>query len=274
MSGMMRLIRPDEINAYVKQVTRNNKGLILLYKDSRYDMAVLDEMYGPMGWQVSYSEVKGSLYCTIGVFDPQRSQWVEKTSNGMESDIEAQKGEASDALKRAGFLWGIGRELYTAPTIFIDLNPDEVDTCNGKQRLKLGVTFNVSEIGYDEKRSIDRLTIVDRYGKQRFHWEAGRVSKPRPVQQNAQPVQSNPQPVQNAQQLDAPSMFSPIRPFDPLKAKEQIDMQVGLDKSREIFNSLGISTPRHLQYMAEDTYLKALSMAEQWWRDSLPKETA
>lgn len=267
---MMRLIRPDEINAYVKQVTRNNKGLILLYKDSRYDMAVLDEMYGPMGWQVSYSEVKGSLYCTIGVFDPQRSQWVEKTSNGMESDIEAQKGEASDALKRAGFLWGIGRELYTAPTIFVDLNPDEVDEYNGKPKLKLGVTFNVSEIDYDEKRSISKLTIVDRYGKQRFHWEAGRVSKPR---QQSQPMQSNPQPTQPTPQ-PAPSMFSPIRPFDPLKAKEQIDMQVGLDKSREIFNSLGISTPRHLQYMAEDTYLKALSMAEQWWRDSLPKETA
>ncbi len=269
---MMRLIRPDEINAYVKQVTRNNKGLILLYKDSRYDMAILDELYGPFGWQVSYSEVKGSLYCTIGVFDPQRSQWVEKTSNGMESDIEAQKGEASDALKRAGFLWGIGRELYTAPTIFVDLNADEVDEYNGKKRLKLGVTFNVSEIDYDDKRNISRLTIVDRSGRQRFHWEAGRAAKPRTVQQSQ--VQ-NPQPIQNAvQQVEAPSMFSPIRPFDPLKAKEQIDMQVGLDKSREIFNSLGISTPRHLQYMAEDTYLKALSMAEQWWRDSLPKETA
>lgn len=282
MSGMMRLIRPDEINAYVKQVTKNNKGLILLYKDSRYDMAVLDEMYGPMGWQVSYSEVKGSLYCTIGVFDPQRSQWVEKTSNGMESDIEAQKGEASDALKRAGFLWGIGRELYTAPTIFIDLNPDEVDTYNGKQRLKLGVTFNVSEIGYDDKRSIDRLTIVDRYGKQRFHWEAGRVSKPRQrSQQNQQnqPMQSNPQPIPPTQPTPptpqpAPSMFSPIRPFDPLKAKEQIDMQVGLDKSREIFNSFGFTTKRQLEDMSEETYLKALSIAEQWWRDSLPKETA
>lgn len=179
----IRLIEPCEINAYVKQVITNNKGehkgLILLYKDSRYDMAVLDEIYGPMGWQVSYSEVKGSLYCTIGVFDPQRSQWVEKTSNGMESDIEAQKGEASDAFKRAGFLWGIGRELYTTPLIFVDLTAEEVYAGkDGKMKLKPSVVFSVKEIGYDEKRSISMITITDRRGIQRFHWEAGRVSKP------------------------------------------------------------------------------------------------
>lgn len=251
---MARLIAADEINAYVKQVTSSRKGLILLYKDARYDMAVLDEEYGQYNWQVSYEEVKGALYCTLSIWDAGKGCWVSKTSNGTESDMEAQKGEASDALKRAGFLWGIGRELYTAPTIFVSLRDDEIDEYNGKRRLKLGVTFHVSEIAFDDSRNITALTIVDGRGEQRFSWRSRTAKASAPKGFGSIPSEDG--------EGEPPSQFKPIRSFDPVKAKEHVTMKVGPERAKEIFASLGVKSIGDLKAMTEETYMKALSLAE------------
>lgn len=113
----MRPLRADEVECRVAQCSEKGASL-LLYKTSRTDMALLDEEYGPERWQCTYEEVKGVLNCSIGVFfDP--LGWVWKQAAGTPSNTEAEKGESSDALKRAGFLWGIGRELYTAPFIWV-----------------------------------------------------------------------------------------------------------------------------------------------------------
>lgn len=258
----MRLIRPNEINAYVKTV-KNGKGLILLYKDSRYDMSVLDEEFGTFGWETSYQEIKGTLYCTIRVWDASRAHWVEKTSNGVESDMEAQKGEASDALKRAGFLLGIGRELYTAPVIFVSLNQDEVDNYNGKERLKLGVTFNVSEIEYDECRNISRLVIVDRNGKQRFKWESGKpTTKTTTLAKKVEPKQEMPKE-------DFGSGFNPIPNFTPVDAWKHLISKVGLDEAKSIVAELGVHTQDDIKNMSEFIYHSALRQAEKRFYDSV-----
>ena len=80
-------------------------------------MEILDEAVGPMNWQVKYArDTKGVLQCSIGIRDEISGEWVwKKTSNGTESDYEKEKGEYSDAFKRAGFMWGIGRTLYNFP---------------------------------------------------------------------------------------------------------------------------------------------------------------
>lgn len=116
----MRALRPDEIE--VRVGTINKKGVtFLLYKNARVDMAILDEEFSPFGWQCRYEERKNIMYCSIGVYDPDKGEWVWKEDCGTESFTEKEKGEASDAFKRAGFKWGIGRELYTSPRIFLDL---------------------------------------------------------------------------------------------------------------------------------------------------------
>jgi hypothetical protein len=122
----------DQIDFKVAQVTQGKDGAvwasILAYKDARVDMQVLDEAVGQMNWQVQYQrDSKGVLQCSIGIwdFDSNKSQWVWKTSNGTESDYEAEKGEYSDAFKRAGFMWGIGRQLYDMPKIFVQLNEQD-----------------------------------------------------------------------------------------------------------------------------------------------------
>ena len=115
-----RDLTANEIEVRVSRIT--NAGVeLLLFKDSRCDMRILDETVGAENWQNEFYEQKGTLFCKVGLFtDYDRGpMWVWKSNAGAPSNIEAQKGEASDAFKRACFTWGIGRELYTAPRIFV-----------------------------------------------------------------------------------------------------------------------------------------------------------
>ena len=112
-------MKADEIEVRVGSVSKSGVTM-LLYKNARVDMAILDEEFGKFGWQRKHRrDQKGILFCSIGVWDKDFEDWVWKEDCGIESYTEKEKGEASDSFKRAGFCWGIGRELYTAPRIFI-----------------------------------------------------------------------------------------------------------------------------------------------------------
>lgn len=115
----MRALNANEIDVRVGQVGENYVSL-LLYKDARVDRQILDEEFGIYGWQCDYKELKGNMYCGIGVYDSNMNQWVWKWDCGVESQTEREKGEASDAFKRAGFRWGIGIELYSSPRIYLN----------------------------------------------------------------------------------------------------------------------------------------------------------
>ena len=151
---MCRKLNANEISVRIGQAKYDDAKKItgaslLLYKDARVDMKILDEMYGTFGWQKSYEKIGDSLFCKISVFDTAKNQWISKEDVGTESNMEAVKGEASDAFKRAGFNFGIGRELYTAPFIWIsgDLLKDKYDK------------FSVTEIGYtDDEISYLKIT--------------------------------------------------------------------------------------------------------------------
>ena len=159
----IRLLKANEISAKVKTVVYGGRALILLYKDARVDMSLLDETFGEMNWRREHKEVKGNLFCTISIWDEEKKQWVSKEDVGVESASEGEKGEASDAFKRAGFNWGIGRELYTAPVILIKLEPDEF------KDKKVFTRFYVSKIDYKNK-DISFVEIVDGNGNVRFSW--------------------------------------------------------------------------------------------------------
>ena len=119
-----RYLRADEVDCKVKMVKQNGV-MLLLYKDARCDQNILDETVGPMNWQKSYQLIDGQLFCTLQIWDTEKQMWISKQDVGIESATEAEKGRASDAQKRAAFAFGIGRELYTAPFIWIP-----ADKCN------------------------------------------------------------------------------------------------------------------------------------------------
>lgn len=165
-----RALKASEIDCRIQSIGQNKTGAvgatILLYKDARVDMNILDETVGAMNWQRGHSVIDGNLYCTISIWDEEKEQWIAKSDVGTESNTEKEKGQASDSFKRAGFNWGIGRELYSAPFVYIQLDKSEYKERNGK--LTSNAKFKVKDIGYDESRNIVRLVVVDSKGKVRY----------------------------------------------------------------------------------------------------------
>lgn len=160
-----RLLKSDEIQCRV-QIVKDHGFSLLLYKDARCDMAILDETYGRFNWQRSHS--RDNRNCTIEVWDSGKGQWVAKEDVGTESYTEKEKGLASDSFKRAGFNWGVGRELYTAPFIWISGEKNEVYKEGDTYKVNSKAYFYVDHIEYDENRQISELIIKDRNNKVRF----------------------------------------------------------------------------------------------------------
>lgn len=152
----IRLLRADEIECRVSIVKENGVSL-LLYKDARVDQRILDETFGMFGWKRSHQCIDGNLYCTVEVYDRESGAWVAKQDVGATGHAEKEKSQASDSFKRACFNWGIGRELYTAPFIWVSAANASIKK-NG-DRLYCGDHFSVRSIAYNEDREIVGLTI-------------------------------------------------------------------------------------------------------------------
>jgi hypothetical protein len=182
MANVPRLLKAEEISCRSQQVNEYEGGgggtSILLYKDARTDMTILDETFGPMNWQRQHHEIGGNLYCAISVWDADKMAWVVKSDVGVESNTEAVKGEASDSFKRAGTNWGIGRELYTAPDIYINLDASEIKKgASGKPQTTYKFGLYVAQIGYNDAREITGLVLIDKQGKVRFTYGSNANAK-------------------------------------------------------------------------------------------------
>lgn len=156
MERMFRLLRADEIELRVGSIAKNQQSFtLLLYKDARVDYRILDETIGCKNWRNHYS--RDNANCTIEIWDAEKNQWIAKENVGEESNVSKEKGIASDSFKRAAFTLGIGRELYTAPTIRI-----YVSTLSPYQQSNLSYCakdFEVTEIAYDDMDRIKTLKI-------------------------------------------------------------------------------------------------------------------
>lgn len=147
--NMFRTLRADEIDCRIAQIkkTGDSTGLsLLLYKDARCDQNILDETVGPMNWERKHSRENAN--CTVSIWDEKNGRWVSKEDTGTESNTEKEKGLASDSFKRACFNWGIGRELYTAPFIWISGKDCNIVDRNGKPQCY--DRFTVHGIGYTD----------------------------------------------------------------------------------------------------------------------------
>ena len=164
----MRKLRADEIECRVAQVSSKGCSL-LLYKTARVDRAILDEEFGVMSWQNDFKVIDGKMYGGIGVWHNDLSEWIWRWDCGTESNTEAEKGQASDCFKRAGFKWGIGVELYTAPFIWLNVDTVKDEFASkkaGKDVYKLADKFtkySVKSIDYNND-TIFNLEIVDDKG--------------------------------------------------------------------------------------------------------------
>ena len=151
-----RKLRADEIDCRVNTI--NEKGLtLLLYKDARCDMNILDETIGCMNWKREHT--RNNANCIVSIYNEDIKEWISKEDTGTESFTEKEKGLASDSFKRACFNWGIGRELYTAP--FIWVSKDNCTISQKGDKYTTYDTFRVKDISYNDIGEINGLTIVN-----------------------------------------------------------------------------------------------------------------
>lgn len=167
--GIVKYNTDKDKNSGIKGIT------LLLYKDARVDMTLLDESVGSMNWQRKHEFKDGKLYCSVGIYDVDKKEWVWKEDVGIESNTEAEKGQASDSFKRACVNWGIGRCLYTAPFIYIKPLPKEN---------MIYTKFFVKNISYNENNEIVNLVIVDNNNLVRYSLQS-------PIEPNENVQQNN-----------------------------------------------------------------------------------
>ena len=165
MDRKFRLLRADEIECRVATCNKNGVSL-LLYKDARCDMNILDETIGAMNWQRDHKELKGVIYAGVGIYTEVAGspRWVWKWDAGAESYTEKEKGEASDSFKRACVNWGIGRELYTSPFIWVKAVDTKLEeyTDNGKTKYRCKDSFYVKNIEYDAIGAVSYLVVCNK----------------------------------------------------------------------------------------------------------------
>ena len=155
----IRLLKAEEIECRIGTI--NDKGLsLLLYKDARADMKILDETFGCFGWKRTHQSIDGNLYCTVEIWDKEKQLWIAKQDVGTVSYTEKEKGQASDSFKRACVSVGIGRELYSAPFIWISAKRCNIQKKNDKYICY--DKFGVGEIAYSEDREIRDLSIINK----------------------------------------------------------------------------------------------------------------
>ena len=159
---LIRLLRAEEIECRISVI--NEKGLsLLLYKDARVDQRVLDETFGTFGWKRSHQCIDGNLYCTVEIYNKESGEWVSKQDVGTTGYTEKEKSQASDSFKRACFNWGIGRELYSAPFIWIPAAKTSIQKKGDKYICN--ERFTVNDISFNDNREIISLEIMDSHGQ-------------------------------------------------------------------------------------------------------------
>jgi len=165
------LLEAEDVELRIAQLQTTQYGTyctLLAYKTARTDFAILDKVFGPLGWQRKHEVIDGNLYCTVSVWDEEKQQWLSRQDVGVPSNTESEKGAASDSFKRACFNFSIGIELYDAPIIRFKLDEKEVSVgSNGKP--KTYTKFKVDAMRYDrEKNCFTEFTVVDEKGNIRF----------------------------------------------------------------------------------------------------------
>ena len=176
--SFIRLLKSNEIECRI--ATINEKGLsLLLYKDARVDQRILDETFGPFGWKRSHQCIDGNLYCTVEIFDQKSGEWISKQDVGSTGYTEKEKSQASDSFKRACFNWGIGRELYSAPFIWVPANKASIQIKEGQNREKryyCSDHFSVYSIQYNDVKEIQTLVIINDKGQTVFEWKSTKTA--------------------------------------------------------------------------------------------------
>ena len=255
-NNIIRLLRADEIECRAASVSEKGVSL-LLYKDARVDQRILDETFGLFGWRRSHQCIGGNLYCTVEVYNKETGEWIAKQDVGTNGEQQKEKSQASDSFKRACFNWGIGRELYSAPFIWIPASKTVILKEGNKYRCN--EHFHVSSIAYSAGREITGLVIVD--GNNQTVYEMNQESAGKTAKRETGRKQAEPQGVGMPQSGEVKKSTGKQVEKAPSVSAEQMDSLekelqrtgVAMDAVKERYQ---IESPEN---MPEEIYRKVMN---------------
>lgn len=222
MELKFRTLKPEEIDVRIGQEFKDKTGMtLLLYKNARVDMDMLDEAVGSTNWQRKH--LRENSNCIVSIWDNEKNDWVEKEDTGTESYTEKEKGLASDSFKRACVNWGIGRELYTAPRMVIYGNSEQLKY----------EKYHVAEIEYNENREIAKVVITNQKGIVVF-----------PISKNSTTPKETPKPVNTTPQQTP----TDSKVISPAQAKRMFAIANGeLEQIKSIMAKYGYTETRAIK---------------------------
>lgn len=188
----------SDIDFRVQSINKGGYATILAYKDARVDMNRLDEVLGAENWQRDVKLINGVLFGGVGIYNDKINEWIWKWDAGTESNTEKEKGQSSDAFKRACFNLGIGRELYNYPIISVKLKETEFD----KQTNKPTWNFKLKEWVWLSQFTGGVLTFLaakDSGGEIRFKW--GSFDKDRANNESTASGAPEPAPINGEEEM-------------------------------------------------------------------------
>lgn len=220
-----RALEADEIDVRVSRIVEDKGVWLLLYKDARCDMRILDEVVGPENWQREHYEVKGRMFCRVGISI--YGEWVWKSDCGVESNTESEKGESSDSFKRACFCWGVGRELYTAPDIWVPTGICEIKKGRNGNPVCYD-RFAVTRIKVDDGKITDLAVSCN--GKAAYDMQR-RIGAKKPDQPRKDPVRDA-----KARLWAACRAYAEKHGSTPEKISDGVKMRSDYEETAEFFN--------------------------------------
>lgn len=244
-----RKLRADEIDIRAGQI-RDTYATLLLYKDARCDMNILDETVGAMNWSRQHS--RDNANCTVSIWDTEKGMWISKEDTGTESNTEAEKGLASDSFKRACVNWGIGRELYTAP--FIKVNNGQVTIAKRSSgKLVINEKLVVQEIEYSGN-SISRLVIATTDGNVVYTWPRKANDQP-PAQPQQPPLKPFTPPEAKPAEVTRQEVFDPNTVIEDIKRRYNTDPE-GVVKMRKTLIAGGVIPDKPGKDMSKEDWMQ------------------
>jgi len=162
IKDLMKPLDDSEIELRIGSASALKGFSILAYKTARADVKRLNDVCGLLWKNRYFYDDKELLCCEISVYDNETKQWISRSDVGTESQTEKEKGSYSDAMKRAGFKFGIGAELYEFPFIWV-----KWDKWHKNTRGKDVPTVNLSgwQVKYMTDETYKAMIVYDGYGK-------------------------------------------------------------------------------------------------------------
>ncbi|MGL5726568.1 MAG: hypothetical protein ACRCYD_01780 [Plesiomonas sp.] len=243
-AGLSSPLTVEQVDFRIQSITKSGWAIILVYKDARVDMDRLDEVVGRGFWQRKHEFKNGILYCSVGLWNKEIGQWVWVEDAGTESNQDKEKGQASDAFKRACFNLGIGRELYEYPTILVELQKHEYEifTYQGKEKVKQTNKLKLKQWKWKAEfngNKVAGLSATDEKGQVRFSHGTLRVNggqRSAPQQQNNAPAQQSQQRAQGNQPGGDDKPW--YNTFDDEKEAIRADIQDGRVTPQQVIDQI------------------------------------